>query len=63
MVRDPDQVKNRAADPALARVKALLSAQMDRYMKETGDPRAKGPTDFWDKVPYTGPKFKGRPID
>jgi arylsulfatase A-like enzyme len=60
---DPDQVNNVAADPSLAQTKRQLAAEVDRMMHETQDPRAKGPTDFWDKVPYTGPKFKGKPID
>ncbi len=60
---DPDQVNNLADDPACARLKRELSGRVDRWMKETGDPRSAGPTDFWDRVPYTGPKFKGAPID
>jgi len=60
---DADQVKNLAADPAMKKVKQDLAAQVNRWMNDTADPRAKGPTEFWDKVPYTGPKFKGAPID
>jgi arylsulfatase A-like enzyme len=61
--RDPDQIRNLAADPAMARLKQELSAAVSRWMRETADPRAKGPTRFWDEVPYTGPKFKGAPVN
>lgn len=51
---DPGQTRNVAGEARLAKVKASLSAKVDAWMRETADPRAKGPTDFWDKVPYTG---------
>lgn len=54
--KDPDQVKNVAADPAYASAKQRLRARVEAWMKETADPRAAGPTDFWDRVPYTGSK-------
>ncbi len=60
---DPDQVRNVAADPAMKTLKQELAAKVSKWMVETGDPRAEGPTEFWDKAPYTGPKFKGAPID
>lgn len=58
---DPGQVKNLAADPAWAKVKAGLSRRVDEWMRKTADPRAAGATSYWDDVPYTGPKFKGAP--
>lgn len=60
-VADPGQVKNLASDPAWAKIKADLSHRVDNWMRATADPRAAGPTSFWDDVPYTGPKFKGAP--
>ena len=54
---DPDQVRNLAGD---SKVTKELRARVIRWMKETGDPRAAGPTDFWDKVVYTGAKATGR---
>ncbi|MBL8216348.1 MAG: sulfatase [Bryobacterales bacterium] len=60
---DPDQVKNIAGDPGNAKVKAELAGMVTRWMEQTGDPRAKGRTGFWDEVPYIGPKFKGAPVD
>ena len=35
---DPFELENRAADPALAEVKARLSAELDRWMESQGDP-------------------------
>jgi N-sulfoglucosamine sulfohydrolase len=60
---DPDQIKNLAADPAWQKVKRQLSTKVEGEMKRSGDPRASGPTAFWDQVPYSGPKFNGAPID
>lgn len=59
---DPDQVKNVAAQLKFAKVKAELAARVQGWMKSTGDPRATNPrTDFWDRAPYSGAKFKGAP--
>ena len=58
--KDPDQTRNLAGDVAYARVRKELRARVVRWMKETGDPRTAGPTDFWDKVVYTGAKAPGR---
>ncbi len=58
---DPDQTKNLAANESHARLKRTLSASVATYMKRTGDPRANGPTSFWDDLPYTGPKFQSTP--
>jgi len=44
-------------------VKAELAGMVTRWMEETGDPRAKGRTGLWDEAPYSGPKFKGAPVD
>lgn len=63
LASDPDQVRNLASDPAAAQIKRDLSAMVTRWMADTADPRAKGPTTLWDNFPYSGPKFKGAPIN
>lgn len=55
---DPDQVRNLAADPRHAAVKAQLSARVDRWMRETDDPRVDPNDDAWDRYPYFGGKAK-----
>ena len=54
--RDPGQVNNVADRPEHAAVKKELSRRVDEYMLATGDPRARGWTDFFDKAPYSGPR-------
>jgi N-sulfoglucosamine sulfohydrolase len=55
LAKDPHQLKNLAADPAYAEVKARLRGELDAWLKETGDPRALDPaTDVFDKYPYHG---------
>ena len=56
--RDPDQVKNLAADPALAEMKSKLSDRVDSWMRETSDPRVDPAFDAWDKYPYFGGRAK-----
>jgi len=51
---DPDQQKNVADIPQYTAVKKKLRGRLDSWMRETGDPRAKGETDFWDKCAYHG---------
>jgi arylsulfatase A-like enzyme len=59
---DPDQVKNVASVQQYAKVKEALSKRVQDWMKSTGDPRATDPgTDFWDRAPYSGARFKGAP--
>ncbi len=59
---DPEQVKNVATRPEWAGVKKGLAARVEEWMRSTGDPRATNPqTDFWDRAPYTGARFKGAP--
>ena len=54
--RDPDQTRNRAKElPAVCR---QMRERLLDWMKRTADPRAGGPTDFFDRQPYFGP-----PID
>ncbi len=56
--KDPDQVTNLARIPAYSSILARLSKRVDAWMRSTSDPRAKGPTDFWDRAPYSGAKRK-----
>jgi uncharacterized sulfatase len=48
VVADPDELHNLAADPAHAETLKKMRAELDRWMADTGDPRAKGETDLWD---------------
>jgi arylsulfatase A-like enzyme len=60
--QDPDQVKNVAGQASYGKVQSELAARVREWMKATGDPRAANPgTDFWDRAPYSGAKFKGAP--
>lgn len=55
--KDPQQIRNVAGEAEYAEVQKRLRAELDKWMLETDDPRAKGETDFFDKIPYVG----GRP--
>jgi arylsulfatase A-like enzyme len=50
--KDPWQLENVAAQPNYSAVKKELRNRLDDWMRRTGDPRANGETDFWDKCPY-----------
>jgi len=58
--RDPAQLTNLADKPEFLRRKQELAAELERWMAATGDPRAKGNGDRWDRYPYFGPEEKGR---
>lgn len=49
--KDPWQLNNLAADPDYAETRRKMRARLDKWMLETGDRRAHGETDFWDKCP------------
>jgi N-sulfoglucosamine sulfohydrolase len=55
---DPDELTNVAENPAYANTKSRLSAELDRWMKDTADPRLTEDDDRWDRYPYygTGPR-------
>jgi arylsulfatase A-like enzyme len=59
---DPWQMKNLAADSKHAAAKEKLSVQLDRWMKETADPRASGGGDEFDRYPYFGGEGPPRPV-
>ena len=51
---DPGQLVNVAADPAYAEIREALAAQLMEQLVATGDPRASGGGDEFDRVPYLG---------
>jgi N-sulfoglucosamine sulfohydrolase len=58
LARDPDQLRNVAGQPAHVAAKRRLRQQLDSWLRETGDPRATGNDDRWDRFPYYGPPAK-----
>ena len=53
--KDPWQLENVADKPEYAKAKKDMRARLDKWMKETGDPRATNPKDDrWDKYEYFG---------
>ena len=52
--KDPEQLTNLAGDPAFAETRKKLAAQLMQNLKLTGDPRASGGGDKFDKYPYLG---------
>ncbi|MCX6597171.1 MAG: sulfatase [Acidobacteria bacterium] len=61
LARDPGQIHNVAAQPSHAAALRRLRVQVDDWMRQSADPRAQGSTDFWDRAPYSGPRFEGLP--
>jgi len=53
---DPHDLKTLASDPAYTQAKKDLRAQLDRWMRDTADPRASSDADPWDHYPYFGGK-------
>lgn len=51
---DPWQLVNIAGNPQHARVKKELRAALEKWMRQTEDPRAKSNADPWDRYPYYG---------
>ena len=49
--KDPDQIDNRAADPAHKKHLSTLRTKLEAYLKETADPRIEG-RDPWQQYPY-----------
>jgi len=52
--RDPHQMENVAGQPAHRAAQQRLRAELDRWMRETADPRATVDDDRWDRFPYYG---------
>ncbi len=61
VAKDPYQLTNLADRAAYAETKQKLRAELDRWMRDTDDPRARGEDDRWDKYPYLGPVNKKKP--
>ena len=56
--RDPHQIDNVAGWPAHRAAQQRLRADLDRWLRETGDPRVTGDDDRWDRFPYYGQPAK-----
>jgi arylsulfatase A-like enzyme len=56
--KDPDQVENVAGQPAHRDAQQRLRADLDRWMRDTDDPRATSDDDRWDGFPYYGAAAK-----
>jgi uncharacterized sulfatase len=59
--KDPHELTNLADRPEYAETKHKLRAELDQWMLATGDPRAKGDDDRWDRFPYYGTEPKPKP--
>ena len=54
LAADPDELNNLADKPEFADAKRRLRTDLDRWMKDTADPRAAGEDARWDNYPYYG---------
>ena len=54
LAKDPHQISNVADQPEYAAAKRRLRDTLDRWMKDTKDPRATSESDPWDSYPYFG---------
>lgn len=55
---DPDQLRNVAGQSAHRAAQRRLRQDLDRWLRETGDPRATADDDRWDRFPYYGQPAK-----
>ena len=53
-VKDPDQLVNVAGRREYQSALSPLKATLEKWMRETADPRAAQDDDRWDKYPYYG---------
>ena len=51
--KDPDQIKNLANDPAYAKAKADLAAQLMKKLTDAKDPRVTGDGKTFERPPFT----------
>jgi arylsulfatase A-like enzyme len=56
--RDPEQVDNVAGRPQYRDAQRRLRAELDAWLRETGDPRMTADDDRWDRFPYFGQPAK-----
>ncbi|HIK91134.1 MAG TPA: heparan N-sulfatase [Planctomycetes bacterium] len=54
-LKDPDQIRNLADDPAYEETRRELAVALDAHLRKTGDPRVLGQGDEFDTYPYFGP--------
>ncbi len=59
LAKDPDQIRNVAADPAYTAKKKEMSDQLMKTLKDAGDPRVTGAGDTFDKPPFSDPENIG----
>jgi uncharacterized sulfatase len=52
LARDPDQIKNVAADPAYAAARAELAQRLLTILTEAGDPRVTGDGKTFERTPF-----------
>lgn len=52
--RDPHQLRNLAADPAMTKIKQELLWRLNAYLQQHDDPRQRGAAP-WDAYPFIGP--------
>ena len=58
--KDPYQMTNVAGRPEYAEAQKRMRGELDRWMRETGDPRAMADDDRWDRYPYFGERAGAR---
>jgi arylsulfatase A-like enzyme len=58
--KDPQQLINVADKAEYSRTKATMQQALLKWMRDTGDPRASGNVDPWDRYPYYGPAGRDR---
>jgi arylsulfatase A-like enzyme len=56
--RDPAQLENVVGRPAYRDAQGRLRAELEGWLRETGDPRAARDDDRWDRFPYYGQPAK-----
>ena len=60
--RDPDQLENVAGRPEHATAQKRLRQLLDRWLRDTGDPRVTDDDDRWDRYPYYGQPAKAESL-
>jgi arylsulfatase A-like enzyme len=55
---DPHQIRNVASSAAYVEARRELRERVERWMRETGDPRVDPAYDGWDQMPYFGPPVR-----
>ena len=58
--KDPYQMTNVAGRPDYAEAQKRMRGELDRWMRETVDPRAMADDDPWDRYPYFGERAGAR---